>query len=131
MIYVYKISDLHDDGGLELSKALARQATPWLEDLGSTSPHAQLAELAARSAQRCFSASTDFLRPESVFRSILSRFGADLEPRNLLGQVFVKALKGGAAQNSTQLFHLLVPALCCSFLAPWPWAPKTLWMRRR
>lgn len=35
-----------------------------------------------------------------------------------MGQVFVKALTGGAAQNSTKLFHLLVPALCCSFLVP-------------
>lgn len=40
-----------------------------------------------------------------------------LSPRNLLAEVFVKALSNQTSQaRSTQLFHLLVPCLCCAFL---------------
>ncbi|CAK9019640.1 unnamed protein product [Durusdinium trenchii] len=58
---------------------------------------AQLAEQGRRSVRRCFEASTDHL--------------------NLLAEVFVKALSNQTSQaRSTQLFHLLVPCLCCAFL---------------
>ena len=50
----------------------ALEASPWLEDLGSSSTHVQLAESAARSAKRCFSASTDFLCLESCERCHVS-----------------------------------------------------------
>lgn len=91
------------------------EGTPWLgaaeaaEDLvqaaeagGSTASvqAARLAELGARSVRRCFEASTDHL--------------------NLLADVFVKALSrtnvGVGSAHSTQLFHLLLPSLCCAFL---------------
>lgn len=59
---------------------------------------------------------------EVDFTSFVPPFEASTDHLNLLADVFVKALSRNNANNagggahSTQLFHLLLPSLCCAFL---------------